>query len=699
MPASEQVRLRIEKLRLELEQHNYRYYVLDEPSVSDVEYDSLFRELQTLEAAHPDLVTAESPTQRVGAPPLKDFDSILHSVPMLSLSNAFSEDEIRAFDRRVRESLGENVVRYAAEPKFDGLAISLRYEAGRFITGATRGDGEKGEDVTANLRTISAIPLRLRGAGKLPSVLEVRGEVLIFKRDFLSLNEKQRQRGEKEFVNPRNAAAGSLRQLNSQITAGRPLRFFSYGVGDIRDFDLPATHSEQMDWLANLGFPVCADRCVTDGIDGLIDFYGKMGERRADLPYDIDGVVYKVDPLSQQQRLGFVARAPRFAIAHKFPAAESETRVLDIQVQVGRTGALTPVARLAPVFVGGVTVTNATLHNEDEVRRKDVWRGDTVVVRRAGDVIPEIVRVSQPGPRADGDRFEMPQACPACLSKVVKLEGEAATRCSGGLFCPAQRKQSLLHFASRRAMDIEGLGGKLIDQLVERNLVQTPADLYRLGLNSLSELERMGEKSAKNLVNAIAQSKKQPLARFVFALGIPGVGEEIAKILARHCGELNALMAVDWRLIAEQKKNVQKDNAGRKRRGEAPLAQILEGIGPELMDSLEKFFTESHNREVIAQLTAPGGVEVQAQTAPISAVREGTLAGKTLVLTGTLPNMTRDDAKRLIEAAGAKVTNSVSKSTDYVVAGNEAGSKLEKAQELGVAVIDENRLRSMLDGK
>jgi DNA ligase (NAD+) len=616
---------------------------------------------------------------------------------MLSLSNAFSDEEIAAFDRRIRETLGQEGICYAAEPKFDGLAINLRYESGVFVQGATRGDGEKGEDVTANLRTIKAIPLRLRDSGAVPPVLEVRGEVLIFKKDFEVLNARQRERGDKEFVNPRNAAAGSLRQLDSRITAARPLRFFAYGLGEVRGLEPPPSHSLQMAWLAGFGLPVCADRTVASGVDDLLGFYRGIGERRSALPYDIDGVVYKVDQTAQQQRLGFVARAPRYAIAHKFPAEEAQTQVLAIQVQVGRTGTLTPVARLAPVFVGGVTVTNATLHNEDEVRRKDVWRGDTVVVRRAGDVIPEVARVAQPGERREEDRFEMPVSCPVCQSQVVRVEGEAAARCSGGLFCPAQRKQALLHFASRRAMDIEGLGEKLTDQMVDRDIVRTPADLYRLGISALAELDRMAEKSALNIVSAIAQSRKRPLARFVFALGIPGVGEEVAKILARHFLSLDALMDADWANIAERKKSLQKENASRKRKGEALLPQFLEGIGPELMDSLAKFFSEPHNREVIEQLTGPRGVEIESPAPSVSDAATGILSGKTLVLTGTLPTLTRDDAKRMIESAGGKVSGSVSKSTDFLVAGAEAGSKLEKAQALGVKVIDENALRSLLE--
>ncbi len=697
MQDSERVRFRAEQLRLELERHNYQYYVLDEPDVSDFTYDELFRELSVIEERYPELVVAESPTQRVGARPLSEFASVPHAVPMLSLANAFEDEEVSAFDKRIREALGVPEICYSAEPKFDGLAISLRYESGRFVRGATRGDGETGEDVTANLRTIRAIPLRLTASDRMPAVLEVRGEVLIFKQDFFDLNLRQRTNGEKEFVNPRNAAAGSLRQLDPRITAVRPLRFFAYGLGEVTEGFSPVSHSEQMSWLAQFGIPVCNDRSVCQSVDELLAFYRATGLRRASLSYDIDGVVYKVDDTALQQRLGFVARAPRFAIAHKYPAEEAETEVLDIQVQVGRTGALTPVARLAPVFVGGVTVTNATLHNEDEVRRKDIWRGDKVVVRRAGDVIPEVARVSRPGSRGPTARFEMPTHCPVCNSNVLRIVGESAARCSGGLFCPAQRKQALLHFASRRAMNIEGLGEKLTDQMVERNIVRTPADLYRLGVGALAELDRMGEKSAKNIVDAISKSKRVSLERFVYSLGIPGIGEEVAKILARHFGSLDELMNSRWAEIAESKKTVQKGNINRKKKGQAPAPQVLEGIGPELMDSLEKFFAESHNREVIAALTAMGGVEIVAGERRGNRTPSGPLSGKTFVLTGTLPGLSRDDAKTLIEAAGGKVAGSVSKSTSFLVAGSEAGSKLEKAIELGVTVIDEPTLRSLLE--
>src|SRR5438552_13319429 len=655
----------------------------------------MFGELLELEAAHPELVTPDSPTQRVGGAPLQEFPQVVHAVPMLSLNNAFSGEDVIGFDRRAREGLGKDELEYAAEPKFDGLAISLLYERGRFVRGATRGDGYTGEDVTANLRTVRSIPLRLRGA-RAPGAVEVRGEVIMYKADFERINARQRERGEKEFVNPRNTAAGALRQLDPKITAERPLRFFAYGVGD--PVKLPfKRHNAILDWLAEEGLPVAAQRATVRGLKGLLAFYAEMGKKRERLPYAIDGVVYKVNDLGDQRSLGFVARAPRFALAHKYAPEEAVTEVLDIEVQVGRTGTMTPVARLAPVSVGGATVTNATLHNEDEVRRKDGWRRDTVTVRRAGDVIPEVVNVSRAGPREEADRFEMPVRCPICGSEVVRLEREAAARCTGGLVCAAQRKQALLHFASRRAMDIEGLGEKLVDQLVDLEIVRTPADIYRLGVGALAELERMGEKSAQNVIKAIEKSKTPALARFVHALGIPGVGEEVAKILAKHFVSLDALLNADWAGIAEEKKEIQKENAGRKRRGEAPLPPVLEGIGPELMESLRKFFSQEHNREVIAQLTSGrDAVQVRAESRSHSATNKG-FSGMTFVLTGTLPNMTRDEAKELIESRGGKVVGSVSRQTDYVVAGAEAGSKLEKARELGVAVLDEAGLRKLVE--
>src|SRR5713101_8385070 len=695
MAVTEKARRRVEALRCDIEAHSHRYYVLDAPTIPDSEYDKLFQELLELEAAYPELVTPDSPTQRVGGMPLEEFPQVTHRTPMLSLNNAFTDEDVIGFDRRVREGLGKEEIEYAAEPKFDGLAISLLYDRGRFVQGATRGDGYTGEDVTANLRTVRSIPLKLRGA-RPPASVEVRGEIIMYKADFERLNARQRERGEKQFANPRNAAAGSLRQLDPKITAARPLRFFAYGLGDSGGTTF-RRHSDVLDWIADRGLPVSAERSTVRGLSGLFDFYRSMGEKRDKLSYAIDGVVYKVNRLDYQQSLGFVSLAPRFAVAHKYAPEEALTEIIDIEVQVGRTGVLTPVARLKPVGVGGVTVTNATLHNEDEVRRRGVWRGDTVVVRRAGDVIPEVVSVFKAGPRAPSDRFEMPARCPVCGSEVVRLEGEAAARCTGGLFCRAQRKQALLHFASRRAMDIEGLGEKLVDQLVDLEVVRTPADIYQLDPGTLAGLERMGEKSAQNVVAAIEKSKTPTLARFVYALGIPGVGEEVARILARHFVELDALLHADWADIAERKKGIQKENAARKRRGEAPLPSVLEGIGPELMESLKKFFSQEHNREVIAQLTSGrDAVRVQAERPSQAATNRG-FSGKTFVLTGTLPSMTRDKATELIESRGGKVIGSVSRQTDYVVAGAEAGSKLEKAHELGVAVLDETGLRKMFE--
>ena len=666
-------------LRAELERHNHAYYVLDTPSIPDAEYDKLFRELQALEAQYPILLTADSPTQRVGAAPLKAFPPHRHGVPMLSLNNAFEPAEVEAFDQRVRDGL-ETIaaVDYAVEPKFDGLAISLTYENGLFTCGATRGDGATGEEVTPNLRTLRCLPLRLQGEAW-PALIEIRGEVLLFKQAFLELNARQRERGDKEFANPRNAAAGSLRQLDSRITASRPLSFFAYGVGAGAS-QLPIkTHGELMDMLAAWGFPVAEERRIVQGAKGMLAYFGEIGEKRTKLPYDIDGVVYKVNKLAAQAQLGFVSRAPRFAIAHKFPAEEALTVVLGIDVQVGRTGAITPVARLQPVFVGGVTVTNATLHNEDEVRRKDVRIGDTVIVRRAGDVIPEVVAiVPKKRPMRDlfGDEplnppFAMPITCPECDSAITKGIDEAIARCTGGLFCPAQRKAALTHFAARRAMDIEGLGDKLVDQLVDSGLVHSPADLYGLTVETLAGLDRMGEKSALNLVTAIEHSKQTTLGRFIFSLGIRNVGEATARDLARHFGQIDGLLAAD---------------------GEA--LQRVPDVGPVVAASIAAFFNESHNRQIIERLRAVG-VNWPAGEALDSGPK--LLAGKTLVLTGTLPTLKRDEAKAMIEAAGGKVSGSVSKKTDFVVAGEEAGSKLEKAQELGVAVLDEAEFIKLLN--
>ena len=682
------------RLRAEIEQHNVRYYVYDEPSVSDAEYDGLMRDLQALEAEHPDLVTPESPTQRVGAAPVSAFGSVRHVVPMLSLNNAFSEEEVAAFDRRVTDTLrGAGMLGPAQQPdyfcelKLDGLAISLRYEDGRLVQAATRGDGQTGEDVTSNIRTIKAIPLQLKGAA--PKVLEVRGEVLMNRADFEKLNAAQAKRDEKIFVNPRNAAAGSLRQLDPRITAKRPLRFFAYGWGEVQglpgsqsgQFDessagadqasqLPEkSHGAMLEWLASLGLPVnVVHNHRASGADGLMDFYAKVGAVRANLPYDIDGVVYKVDSLPAQKVLGFVARAPRFALAHKFAAEEATTTLVDIEVQVGRTGAITPVARLKPVFVGGVTVTNATLHNEDEIRRKDVRIGDTVIVRRAGDVIPEVLAPVLEKRPEDAREFVMPTECPVCGSAIERLEGETIARCTGGLFCGAQRKQTLWHAASRKALDIEGLGEKLVDQLVDSGRVKTLADLYSLRPLELVGLDRMGQKSADNLVAAIEKARSPNLSRLLFALGIRHVGETTARDVARHFGSIDAIMDAD----------------------EDALSSVPD-VGPVVAASIRHFFAEQHNRDVIGQLKAQG-VNPVAEAAP----QADTLAGKTFVLTGTLPTWTREEASMHIQAAGGKVSGSVSKKTAYLVAGEDSGSKLTKAQELGVPVLDEDGLKALL---
>src|SRR5471030_3075398 len=610
MAVSQPIQAKARKLRAEIERHNHQYYVLDAPLASDAEYDRLFRELQQLESEHPELAGPDSPTQRVGGAPLPQFEQVTHRTPMLSLNNAFSTEEVMAFDKRVCESLKTKNIEYLAEPKFDGLSISLAYAQGMFMQGATRGDGYSGEDVTPNLRTIKSLPLRLKGRS-VPGLLEIRGEVLMYRRDFDRMNLRQRDNSEKEFVNPRNAAAGSLRQLDSRITARRPLRFFAYAVGVIEGAGAPETHDEMESWLERLGLPVCPERRVVIGAQGLMQFYSEIGARRDQLAYEIDGVVYKVNNLAAQDRLGYVARAPRFAIAHKFPAEEASTEVLAIDVQVGRTGALTPVARLKPVFVGGVTVTNATLHNLDQVRAKKVWVGDTVIVRRAGDVIPEVVRVLPEKRPAGAVEFQMPGTCPECKSKVERLESEAVYRCTGGLFCPAQRKQALLHFASRRAMDIEGLGEKLVEQLVDGAMVHTPADLYdreKLNAGRLAELERMAEKSASNVIAAIEKSKRASLARFIFALGIYHVGEEVAKILARHFGSLDKLLDADWDALITEKEYVQKENTRRRNKDETLLAPILPGIGPEIVQSVANFLRQPHNREVIEQLRVRGAV-------------------------------------------------------------------------------------------
>ncbi|MGN6649710.1 NAD-dependent DNA ligase LigA [Trinickia sp.] len=670
-PPADQPAERAVWLRAELERANYQYYVLDQPQIPDAEYDRLFSELQSIEAEHPDLITPESPTQRVGGEVASGFASVVHALPMLSLNNGFTDEDVTAFDKRVSDRLDRAPVEYSCELKFDGLAIALRYEDGRLVQAATRGDGSTGEDVTQNVRTVRSIPLRLKG-DRIPRVLEVRGEVLMFRRDFDRLNAHQREAGQREFANPRNAAAGSLRQLDSSITAQRPLSFFSYGIGALEGMEMPDTHDALLDWYIELGMPVCGERDTVEGAEGLLGFYRRIGEKRKSLPYDIDGVVYKVNRKIDQDALGFVSRAPRFALAHKFPPEEALTELLDIGVNVGRTGAITPVARLAPVFVGGVTVTNATLHNEDEVHRKDLRAGDTVIVRRAGDVIPEVV-----GPvlerRVEGAQpFVMPTACPACGSAIERLPGEAVARCTGGLVCPAQRKRALEHFAQRRALDIDGLGEKIIDQLVEQNLVRTPADLFNLGFSTLVALERFADKSAQNLIDSLEKAKHTKLERFIFALGIPDVGESTAKDLARHFGSLDPILNASVETLME-----------------------VEGIGPVVAESIYQFFAEAHNRTVIDQLRAnvtwPEGP-------PAPRAPQGVLAGKTIVLTGTLPTLAREQAKEMLEAAGAKVAGSVSKKTDYVVAGAEAGSKLAKAEELGIKILDEDGMRKLLEG-
>ena len=678
--ATSEVLARATALRREIERHNYAYYVLDRPTIPDAEYDRLFRELQAIEAQHPELVTPDSPTQRVGGRPLDAFPKVRHAVPMLSIRTETDAEAsgAQAFDARVRRELGlepsDPPVEYAAELKFDGLAINLRYENGVLVTAATRGDGETGEDVTQNVRTVRAIPLRLN-TDRPPEVLEVRGEVFMRRDDFERYNAQQRAAGRPALVNPRNGAAGSIRQLDPAVAAQRPLSFYAYGLGEVRGWaHAPGTHSATLDALVKLGVPVSTERRICLGAEALIAFHDDIAARRDALPFDIDGVVYKVNRSELQHRLGFVTREPRWAVAHKFPAQEELTVVEAIEVQVGRTGALTPVARLAPVFVGGVTVTNATLHNQDEIDRKDVRVGDTVIVRRAGDVIPEVVAVvAERRPHPAPLRFDILQSypvCPECGSHVVRLEGEAAVRCTGGLYCPAQRKQALLHFASRRAMDIEGLGDKLVDQLVDRGLVHTPADLYRLDQATLAGLERMAEKSAANLLAAVEASKATTLARFIFALGIRNVGETTAKDLARHFGSLDRLVAAR----------------------EADLLAVRD-VGPIVAQSIAQFFAEPHNLEVVRKLQAAG--VRWPETAGMQHAA-GPLAGKTLVLTGALPTLTRDAAKDMIEAAGGKVAGSVSKKTDYVVAGAEAGSKLAKAQELGVAILDEEGLLALL---
>ncbi|HSC46874.1 MAG TPA: NAD-dependent DNA ligase LigA [Gammaproteobacteria bacterium] len=654
---------RLGELRRQLQHHNYRYYVLDEPEVPDSEYDRLMRELTVLEKEHPGLVAPDSPSQRVGAAPLKAFGEVRHSVPMLSLDNAFSEEDLLSFDRRVREKLEVEQVEYTTEPKLDGLAISLTYEAGRLTRGATRGDGSTGEDVTQNVRTVKSIPLQLLGQGW-PALLEVRGEVYMPKRGFEELNRELAKRGEKTYVNPRNTAAGSLRQLDPRITAARPLEFYAYGLGVVKPDTLPKRHSEILEKLRGWGIRVNRETRQVKGAAGCLEYYAHLGKKRETLPYEIDGVVYKVDRIDWQEELGFVSRAPRWAVAHKFPAQEEMTILKAVDFQVGRTGALTPTARLEPVFVGGVTVSNATLHNMDEVARKDIRVGDTVIVRRAGDVIPEVVGVVLARRLKNAKRVLLPKECPVCGSEVVRPEGEAVARCSGGLVCSAQRKELIRHFASRRALDIEGLGEKLVDQLVEKDLIKTPADVFALTIPELADLERMGEKSAQNLAAGIAGARKTTLPRFLYALGIPEVGEATAQTLAQHFGALEPLMEAD-----------------------AEALQEVPDVGPVVAEEIAAFFRQKHNRAVIAALRKAGVSWPALPKRPASGAQ--TLAGKTFVLTGTLAAMTRDQAKERITTLGGKVAGSVSKKTSYVVAGSEPGSKLQEAERLGVEVLDE----------
>ena len=678
---------RLRDLRKQIEHHNYRYYVLDDPEVSDSEFDRLMLELKRLETEHPELVTPDSPSQRVGGAPAAGFGEVRHAVPMLSLDNAFADLDVLDFDGRAREKLEVEEIEYVAEPKLDGLAISLVYEQGLLARGATRGDGTTGEDVTANVRTVRAIPLKLMGKGW-PALLEVRGEVFMPKKGFAALNKSLSAKGEKTYVNPRNTAAGSLRQLDPRITAERPLEFFAYGLGEVRPDTLPRRHSEILARLREWGLRVSREVTKVKGAEGCLKYHRRMAEKRDALPYEIDGVVYKVDRLDWQQELGFVAKAPRWAVAHKFPAHEEMTVLKAVDFQVGRTGALTPTARLEPVFVGGVTVSNATLHNMDEIERKDIRIGDTVIVRRAGDVIPEVAGVVLARRPKHAKRVKLPAVCPVCGSEVVRPEGEAVARCSGGLFCDAQRKEGIRHFASRCAMDIEGLGDKLVEQLVDEKLVNTPADIYRLTAKQLAELERMGEKSAQNLVDAIETSKHRTLARFIFALGVPDVGETTAADLANHFRDLDKLLetAQAYEKLRLKLADLEPKEAEKQLR-ELELRQV-EGIGPVVAEQIGAFFHQAGNIKVIKELRR-AGVDWPAMPKRAAAGSQP-LAGKTFVLTGTLAGMTRDEAKERIQGLGGKVAGSVSAKTHYVVVGSEPGSKLREAERLKVPVLDED---------
>lgn len=666
----ETIRKRVDSLRATLEDHNYYYYVQDDPRIPDAEYDRLFRELQKLEAEHPELATEDSPTRRVGSSAETSFEEVIHRLPMLSLDNAFSEDELRDFDRRVRDRLGaDGAIEYVCEPKLDGLAVSLHYENGTLTRAATRGDGYTGEDITANIRTIPSVPLKLRGSGY-PDLVEVRGEVYMPRAGFEKLNERLAEQGEKTFVNPRNAAAGSLRQKKSTVTARRPLELCAYSMAVTDESVLPETHWDSLQLVRDWGFRINPEMRKAEGVEACLDAYNELMAKRDSLPYEIDGIVFKVNRLDLQQELGFVSRAPRWAIAHKFPAQEELTIIEDVEFQVGRTGAVTPVARLKPVFVGGVTVSNATLHNMDEIRRLDVHIGDTVFIRRAGDVIPQVVKVVPEKRPAMAPMVEMPEHCPVCGSDIVQIEGEAVARCSGGLYCPAQRKEAIRHYASRKAMDIEGLGDRLIEMLVDEGMVSTVADLYRLTKFQIASLERMGDKSAANLIAAIDRSREPVLWRFLYALGIREVGEATAKGLAAHFGTLEAISEADEESL-----------------------QTVPDVGPIVAGHIRSFFDQPHNQETLAALKEAG---VTWQEEQVLSVDEQPLSGQTWVLTGTLSGMTRDEAKEKLEQLGAKVAGSVSKKTACVVAGEAAGSKLTKAEQLGVPVLDEAGLADLL---
>ncbi len=675
MTVSAATRKKTERLRDQIRHHDYRYHALDDPEIPDAEYDRLLRELQSIESAHPELITPDSPTQRVGATPVSAFTTVQHELPMLSLGNVFDEDGLREFHQRILKRLAldsDAELLYSAEPKLDGAAVSLMYENGVLVRGATRGDGRSGEDVTHNVRTIDAIPLRLVGKGY-PGRLEIRGEVFMPKAGFDAYNDKARAAGDKTFVNPRNAAAGSLRQLDPKLTAQRPLDMYAYSVGVADGGALPSQHSDIIARLQEWGVKVCPERRVVSGVDGCLEYYESIGARRDGLGYEIDGVVYKVDSLALQDKLGFVSRAPRWAVAHKFPAQEELTEVEGVEFQVGRTGAITPVARLKPVFVGGVTVANATLHNIDELHRKDVRVGDTVVVRRAGDVIPEVASVVVSRRPTDTQRVQLPKKCPVCGSPVERGEGETIARCTGGLRCAAQRAEALKHFVSRRALDIEGLGAKLIEQLVVSDRLKTPADIFELTSEELCELDRMGEKSAQNLVRSIEVSKSTTLARFLFSLGIREVGEATAEGVAAHFGRLANVVSATVEELQE-----------------------VPDVGPVVAARIQAFFSERHNLDVIARLQEYGVEWPEAD--PVEVPHQGVLTGKNLVITGTLPRMTRDEAKELIQSAGGKVTGSVSSKTDYLIAGEKAGSKLRKAEKLEIVILDEAGLEDLLSG-